>query len=356
MIAKVKKLHNAESDKSIKKKLLSILPDSWEVSRIVSESENVDLDSGEMTTNTLNPTKVPGNQPLKLDVKKLVIDCNESEENSKQLAGMKDFKSVKDCDGNRTRVQKKLILCNLKELYQSFKAQYNSVAIGFSKFASLRPTYCILAGSSGTHVVCVCTIHQNVKLMLEGCNFPKFAKNTDWVVESQPIYKNLLNKLVCNNPKESCFSRMCNSCPNNEEIADYFRVSFNESDVNEIQYKMWTSTDRCTIVNVTSDSEDFIDTLVTQLDKLLKHDFIAKTQSRFFSDTKLNLKSGEFTVVFDFAENYAFVVQEAAQGFHWNNGQATIFPMVIYYNENDTIKHLSFAASEDSIASTTDSG
>ncbi|XP_044577661.1 uncharacterized protein LOC123260566 [Cotesia glomerata] len=196
MIAKVKKLYNAESDKSIKKKLLSILPDSWEVSRIasefncsrkivlnlkndISESENVDLDSGEMTTNTLNPTKVPGNQLLKLDVKKLVIDFYESEENSKQLAGMKDFKSVKDCDGNRT-----------------------------------------------THVVCVCTIHQNVKLMLEGCNFPKFAKNTDWVVESQPIYKNLLNKLVCNNPKESCFSRMCNSCPNNEEIADYFRVSF----------------------------------------------------------------------------------------------------------------------------------
>ncbi|CAG5109338.1 Protein of unknown function [Cotesia congregata] len=37
MIAKVKKLYNAESDKSIKNKLLSILPDSWEVSRIASE-------------------------------------------------------------------------------------------------------------------------------------------------------------------------------------------------------------------------------------------------------------------------------------------------------------------------------
>ncbi|XP_044584539.1 uncharacterized protein LOC123265022 [Cotesia glomerata] len=37
MIAKVKKLYNAKSDKSIKKKLLSILPDSWEVSRIASE-------------------------------------------------------------------------------------------------------------------------------------------------------------------------------------------------------------------------------------------------------------------------------------------------------------------------------
>ena len=38
--------------------------------------------------------------------------------------------------------------------------------IGLSKFAELRPKECVLAGASGTHNVCVCTIHQNVKLML----------------------------------------------------------------------------------------------------------------------------------------------------------------------------------------------
>lgn len=38
----------------------------------------------------------------------------------------------------------------------------------FSKFAELRPRNCVLAGASGTHTVCVCAIHQNVKLMLEG--------------------------------------------------------------------------------------------------------------------------------------------------------------------------------------------
>lgn len=130
-------------------------------------SKNVDSEVSESTKNS-NPVKSAGNQPINLDIKKLVIDFYESEENSKQLAGMKDFKSVKNCDGDRIRVQKKLILCNLKELYQNFKTQYYSVPIQFSKFASLRPAHCILAGSSGTHVVCVCTIHQNVKLTLEG--------------------------------------------------------------------------------------------------------------------------------------------------------------------------------------------
>ena len=39
--------------------------------------------------------------------------------------------------------------------------------MGFSKFTELRPPYCVLAGASGTHCVCVCTIHQNVKLLFE---------------------------------------------------------------------------------------------------------------------------------------------------------------------------------------------
>ena len=36
----------------------------------------------------------------------------------------------------------------------------------FSKFAEFRPKECVLPGSSGTHSVCVCTKHQNVKLMI----------------------------------------------------------------------------------------------------------------------------------------------------------------------------------------------
>ena len=38
------------------------------------------------------------------------------------------------------------------------------------------------------------------------------------------------------------------------------------------------------------------------------------------------MKPGEIVVSADFSENYAFVLQDAAQGFHWNNAQATIHP------------------------------
>ena len=59
------------------------------------------------------------------------------------------------------------------------------------------------------------------------------------------------------------------------------------------------------------------------------------------------MKPGEFLVTADFAENYAFVVQEAAQAFHWNNNQATLFPSVIYYKEGGELECCSFVGISD---------
>ena len=74
------------------------------------------------------------------------------------MPGRKDFISVLGADGNRQGMQKRLQLCNLKEAYNEWKNQHPDLKVGFSKFASLQPRECILAGASGTHSVCVCTI------------------------------------------------------------------------------------------------------------------------------------------------------------------------------------------------------
>lgn len=100
---------------------------------------------------------------------------------------------------------------------------------------------------------------------------------------------------------------------------------------------------------MTDSTEEFILSLVEKLTKLKYHDFVASEQSRHFKNVKENLKIGEFLVTLDFSENYAFVVQEAVQGFHWNNNQATVHPFVIYYrdiNSND-IEHLSYVGISD---------
>lgn len=100
---------------------------------------------------------------------------------------------------------------------------------------------------------------------------------------------------------------------------------------------------------ITESKEEFISSFVEKLQKLLFHDFVAAQQAQYFKDSKLALKEGDFVVTLDFSENYAFVVQEAVQGFHWNNNQATVHPMVVYFWNRETAKvdHLSYVGISD---------
>ena len=71
-------------------------------------------------------------------------DFYEFDDISRILPCKKDFVSVRQ--GNqRVHVQKRLLLSNLKEVYQQFKKNHAMEKIGFSKFAELYPQHCVLA-------------------------------------------------------------------------------------------------------------------------------------------------------------------------------------------------------------------
>ena len=67
-------------------------------------------------------------------------------------------------------MQKWLLLANLKELYSSFLKEHADIKIAFYKFCQLGTKWCVLLGASGTQCVCVCTYHQNMKLILDPLN------------------------------------------------------------------------------------------------------------------------------------------------------------------------------------------
>ena len=98
----------------------------------------------------------------------IILEFYKSEDNAYILPGIKDCIRPKDEEGNIISEQKRLMLCTLKELYSLFKKDHSNIDIGFSTFAKFRPKCCLLAGSSETHSVCVCSIHQNVKLLIIG--------------------------------------------------------------------------------------------------------------------------------------------------------------------------------------------
>ena len=93
----------------------------------------------------------------------LVHAFYEDDEYSRQVPTKKDYVSIEKGVHN----QKRLILCNLHELFVAFKERNPDVKILFSKFCTLSPEWCVTAGSSGTYLVCVCTTHQNTILLVD---------------------------------------------------------------------------------------------------------------------------------------------------------------------------------------------
>lgn len=248
-----------------------------------------------------------------------------NDEFSRMMPGKKDFVSIKE-NGVRRHEQKRLVLCNLKELYTSFRAQHPENRIGFSTFASLRPENCILAGASGTHTVCVCTIHQNPILMIDAC---KRSLPHESRIEFN--YKSFMNSVICDDPNRACYFAECEECPGTHHLRKLLIDGFDKEDIEKIEYKLWTSTDRATLETLVKTVDQFTDSLLEHITALLKHSYIAKKQSEYLNDIKKNLPVGYVLVLGDFAENMSFVVQDEVQGYHWNNDQATIHPMVFYY-------------------------
>jgi len=109
------------------------------------------------------------------------------------------------------------------------------------------------------------------------------------------------------------------------------------------------STDRSNLEDREDFSDDFINLLCNMLQKLTKHHFIAKSQNQYLRELKASLKPNECIIILDFAENFSFIVQDAAQSFHWNNAQSTLHPFVVYYidQNNSDLRHKAFACISD---------
>ena len=114
-------------------------------------------------------------------------------------------------------------------------------------------------------------------------------------------------------------------------------------------YKQWTSTDRCDLITIQKDLDEYCDILCAKLKILGPHDFIAKQQSQFLRSLKEQLEEGQVIMLSDFSENYGFVIQDAAQGYHWTNSQATLHPSIAYYTKNCTLKSISCVMVSDSL-------
>jgi hypothetical protein len=101
-----------------------------------------------------------------------IVEFYLSDEYSRLMPRMNDYISIRLQDGEKeTKIQKRLLLLNIDELFFKFKEySLNKLCMkccSKSKFYGLRPKHVIEVGAAGTHNICVCKTHQNIKLLLD---------------------------------------------------------------------------------------------------------------------------------------------------------------------------------------------
>ena len=289
IIQQLKEKFVATSKRNQQLQILTVLPNSWSVKKIQEEfgvSTYMARKSKELVKEK-GVLSLPGPKPgpsLLPETVVIVQAFYESDDISRVMPGKKDFVSVKK-ESNRVHVQKRLVLSNLKEVYHEFKEKFPDRKIGFSKFAELRPKHCILAGASGTHSVCVCTIHQNVKLMM-----------FEMRLSDVPTYHHCLAKIMCNPPLPKCYLGACGVCPGIAKFKEELITLLDENDVEQIVYKQWVSTDRSTLETYCASAEEFVDIFCEKLELLRPHSFVASEQASFYAKCKSSLQPGEILV------------------------------------------------------------
>ena len=87
--------------------------------------------------------------------------------------------------------------------------------------------------SRGSHTVCVCSYHQNVKLLSSA-------------VPGNLDYKIYMNLSVCDSADQNYMFHLYENCPDITNISKYLKNIFEDNDFDDgdkINYRQWVATD-----------------------------------------------------------------------------------------------------------------
>lgn len=324
----------------IEKKLdfFGLLPKRWSLSKIESKFEGhvtshikKKLSEIRQATSGITPLPVQRGRPgIKPETIEKVLQFYRQDHISRPFPGMKDVISIKQKDGTRVKLQKRLLLDKLSNLHNQYKETLtpDEEEISLSVFTKLRPKECVFAGDSSAHNVCVCVIHENTKFYIQGLwDTGCFKEHSD----INDFQEKLIRLMMCEAPTEACHLQDCESCDITNMI-EFVTARLDEFNIEMINFSLWVMSPQCDFTNREMEVDDFVDCFQYQLKKFIVHKFKVHKQTEFINKKK-ELLTPEKSVMcqLDFAENYSCEVQNAIQGVYFSKQQVTIHPIVVYY-------------------------
>ena len=99
---------------------------------------------------------------------------------------------------------------------------------------------------------------------------------------------------MCEAPTRQCYMGDCVNCSTKEDdlkiqVSDAFEQDF----VDEVEFKQWTNTDRSQLELLSLSVEEFVELIVSSLQKLKKHFFINQQQQAAIRKKREELQEGE---------------------------------------------------------------
>ena len=168
------------------------------------------------------------------------------------------------------------------------------------------------------------------------------------VTPSIKDYKEPLETMVCNTNNRDCMLQSCDQCPGTVALKEKLEPYLMIMKKKHIKFKQWKNDqNKIDLLSCELSIEEFIEEVTAHFDTLRVHHFIAKSKSNFLKDLKEKLKENELIILLDFAENYSFIVQNGVQGYHWNNSQVKLHPIVVYYKKSGILCSKSYCLISD---------
>ena len=160
--------------------------------------------------------------------------------------------------------------------------------------------------------MCVCTIHQNVVLMLNAIKIKKDRNE-------------LMVMLVCSLDSKECMIHRCKNCPSEHRLKEFLQKEILEDPDElgddcylEIKFQQWTTVDRSQLISQCLPVTDFISLLVKKLNDLTGHSYIAKAQAAYLRQRKDELRDNEAIVLLDFAKTISLLCRMKCKDSVWN--------------------------------------
>ena len=152
-----------------------------------------------------SPTSSKRSSTITEETTSLVNDFYNNNDISWQAPGMKDrviIRANKEGEKVKRVEQARYLMMSLREAHKKFMEENPDAKIGLSKFCDLRPAHVKLFDHL-PHQVCVCSYHENVRLIL-------VALKSDSDLSTK--FSTFVNQIVCDSQSKECMSKECLVC------------------------------------------------------------------------------------------------------------------------------------------------